>query len=96
VTGAAITTDVNANNPQRQEPDPLGRDLSQPLPNTPVNPLGSANLKDRAMPIEATWWNQNRETKTGVRLAILRFSGLDNSPDWILPTTLLTALKRKR
>jgi hypothetical protein len=54
VTGAAITTDANANNPQRQEPDPLGRDLSQPLPNSPVNPLGS-NLKDHAMPIEASW-----------------------------------------
>ncbi len=55
VTGAAITTDANANNPQRQEPDPLGRDLSQPIPAAPVNPLGSTNLKDRWMPIEYTW-----------------------------------------
>jgi len=55
VTGAAITTDANANNPQRQEPDPLGRDMMQQgTSSTPVNPLGTVTLKDQWMPIEYT------------------------------------------
>ena len=54
VTGAAITTDANASYPARQEPDPLGRDLtSPPQPGLVSDPV-SGVLKDRWMPIEYT------------------------------------------
>jgi YD repeat-containing protein len=56
VTGSAITTDANASYSIRQEPDPLGRDVAQPIINTALSvPSIYGVFKDRAMPIEASW-----------------------------------------
>jgi hypothetical protein len=55
VTGAAILTDANGNGATRQEPDPLGRDLTQvPDPTVAIDPLSSSKWND-PMPIEASW-----------------------------------------
>src|SRR4030095_6064172 len=54
VTGAAITTDVNGSYAARQEPDPLGRELStQPDPTVATDPLASSKWNE-PMPIEYT------------------------------------------
>jgi len=46
VTGSVINTDVNASYPARQEPDPLGRDLTNPPdPMLVSEPLGNSLLK---------------------------------------------------
>ena len=46
VTGATITTDANASYPVRQEPDPLGRDLtSPPQPGLVSDPLNNVSPK---------------------------------------------------
>jgi YD repeat-containing protein len=55
VTGAAITTDVNGAYTTRQEPDPLGRDLTEaPAPGVANDPLGLSKWNE-PMPIEASW-----------------------------------------
>jgi hypothetical protein len=52
VTGAAIVTDANGSSATRQEPDPLGRELSQaPDPTVVLDPLASSKFND-PMPIE--------------------------------------------
>ena len=63
VTGAAIVTDVNGSSATRQEPDPLGRDLTQALDQTVVvDPLAGSKFND-PMPIEyAPNWTGEMET----------------------------------
>src|SRR3982074_17120 len=55
VTGSAIASDANASYPARQEPDALGRDLTNPPDvGLPSQPLANPLFKDRAMPIDYT------------------------------------------
>jgi YD repeat-containing protein len=55
VTGSAITSDANASYPVRQEPDSLGRDLTNPPDVGLINqPLNNSVFKDRVMPVEYT------------------------------------------
>jgi YD repeat-containing protein len=55
VTGATIVTDANASSANRQEPDPLGRDLAEAAaPEVIGDPLSNPKSNE-PMPIEASW-----------------------------------------
>jgi len=58
ITGASVTTDATGSYSTRKEPDPIGRDLTDPIaPLPPPNAFSSELMKDRAMPIEAPDYN---------------------------------------
>lgn len=63
VTGATVLMDANGNNAIRQEPDPLGRDLSvAPGPTVVVDPIGNSKWNE-PMPVEyAPYWTGELET----------------------------------
>src|SRR5947208_727921 len=53
VTGASFTTDASGSYSTRKEPDPIGRDLTDPIAPLSPDPFSSnVFLKDRTMPIE--------------------------------------------
>ena len=53
VTGAVTTTDANGTSASRQEPDPLGRDLTTlPDPNIVLDPIGVSSKMNSPMYIE--------------------------------------------